>query len=602
MTSIVAATTADAPDILHAPSVNEQGRGVNSRVKAFSGRSLTKSFAKASLGAGAMFAIKASAVGAATSAGSGVALAALTGGLVSTGYGAVRDFRAERSENPQAKSGGIFDIIKSFFSFLWQNKGKYAGKLAVNSGFALLGAGVVEYFNDVAIGEAAAQTLDAELPQSAALEPEAAPERVEEAAISAPEALAMEPVSSPLDTLSSYDPTEFEGRAAEILPYALNGDAWAVKEMAAELLYQNNGAPMDKKLAVELYQMTLNSDVPSVAAQAQADLDYVDTRWGLDTIIESQSETLAEAEAPASHIEEPLGAPEVLTPLQNLAALENLNGQALALQEAALAGDRQAIGDAGIGMLNGWYGFEADPEQGLALIKDAAEKGSEWHQLQMAMLEHGSGAPFGVEANPESAIGVITELAQSSQTHVAAQAQDFLEKLAPGESLEISDTQQHNNKALTLPELGNAAAACDTTPENGGLNVLCQFNEDLLATGNTVSLPWGALGDHVDFSYVSNAQASIDIPLAEEKSLIIPASFTHSAIPVSEPVNCFVNNNDGLVELACRFTEEARAIRSPVLLDIPQSTAQFSLTFDTQSSGTPLADGAFALQQPHSGP
>lgn len=604
MTSIVAATTADMPDMLHAPSVNEQGRSANSRAKALSSRFLTKSFAKVSLGAGAMFAIKASAVGAATSAGSGVALAALTGGLVSTSYGVVRDFRAERNENPQEKGGGFFDIIKSFFSFLWQNKAKYTGKLLANSGFALIGAGVVEYFNDIAIGEAAAQSLDADAQELQAMPPEGelVLEAPEEIPVEVSETLTTEPVSTPLDTLSAYDPSQFEGRAAEVLPYALNGDAWAVKEMAAELLYQNNGAPMDKKLAVELYQMALASDVPSVVAQAQADLNYVDARWGLDTIMGSQPDVMAETEA-LPPIEEALDTPQALTPLQNLAALENFNEQALTLQEAALAGDRQAIGDVGIGMLNGWYGFEVDHEQGLALIQEAADKGSAWHQLQIAMLEHGAGAAFGVEVNSETAISTIKELTQSSEVHVATQAQSFLGAVAPGEGIDVPDTQQQGYAALEIPELGDAAALCDAVPENGGLNVQCKFDEDLLATGDIVSLPWGALGDHVDFSYVSNAQAAIDVPTldvaAKEEALIIPASFTPSAIPASEPVNCFVKNNNGLVELACRFTEEARSIHSPVLINIPQSAAQFSVTFDADSLGTAIPDETLALQLPH---
>ena len=89
-----------------------------------------------------------------------------------------------------------------------------------------------------------------------------------------------------LDRLAALDPNDFEGRAADIIPYALAGQAWAINDTALNLFYADNGSPQDQKLAVQLFLLAKHSGVPEIAEQATRDLEYIDQYWGIENILE----------------------------------------------------------------------------------------------------------------------------------------------------------------------------------------------------------------------------------------------------------------------------------------------------------------------------
>lgn len=588
-------------DIAGTGAFSDQSREATSsrKPKLLKNRPLLKAFTKASVGVAGAFAVKSAAVSLASSAGWGAVAVAGSAGVAVTAYGAVNDYRAYRAQEG-IQGRGFFAFLRGLFSFLGQNKGKYFKKLAINSGLGIIGgAGLVELFDT----EAHAQTLDA----IEAVDPDVVDEALDLMVFDAPapvgvtaegydieivnealDLLEMDPVRSPLDSLGAYSPADFTGRSAEVFSYALRGEPWAVKEMAASLLYENNGSPVDKALAVDLYNLVIDSDAPSqIIDQARADLAFVDQRWGLDTIMGTDAPAALPVDAPAVE-DVPEIVPEITTPLEQLATMTELNDQASALRDAALAGDRQALGDVGIGMLNGWYGFDADLEQGLALMREAADRGSEWHQLQLAILESGGGEHFGVDTDREHAVSVLRSLGESSNARVAGQAQDFmgllgLETAAPAETLAKTVTVE-GTPPLELAE--NEFAVCDIAADGEGARMQCVLDEDKLQTGFDVRMNWPGQEGDIDLHYVGGSGLALpvaDVPI-EADTRVISASYVPEA---PAPVDCVVNKDDSLINMSCDFTRQAQSFDSPVFVGIPQSQGHIGISFDFGSRTPP---------------
>jgi len=580
--------------------------GAQAGAQAFREQPLKTTF-NVAVGAGSVWAVKSSAVALATTFGAGAVAATAGVGAAYTTYSAIKDYRKDNDVK------GIWNNVKSFFGFLNKNKMKYGTKLALSSGLAVVGGNaLVQAFNGAA--EAAERTVDAVpsnllpeeyvIPEPEIHEPTLLEDSVEE--------LRDIEVINPLEKLSALDPSEFTGRAAEILSYAEKAQPWAMKEMASYLLYSGNGAPLDQALAVELYEMARDSNVSSVARQAANDLAFIESKWGIDNIrgvrdvqefaaasvdvpdIEQEvsiipqekSSVPVQENSPAKIIEElpepkaqfvdeeiagriaqalsdlePAAGGDVLEAAQPsaLANLNGLNEQATNLRHAALNGDMQALGDIGIGMLNGWYGFDADPEQGLELLREAAAQGNEWHQTQLAMMEFGGHAKFGIEADRSGAIAKLSELAQGDHGRSAREATAFLNMWAPDAlPSPAMDGQETSVVSNGFKLMNGEDVACQSGLKGDSLHVECLFDERSIKVGQGPSISWPGTNTSVDLFYMGEAYtAAADQPFCETKQ------------------------TGRLVEMSCEFSNDNRFMTDPFPVDIAGGSAKIGVQFDT---------------------
>ncbi|MCB1721911.1 MAG: hypothetical protein KDI11_09170, partial [Alphaproteobacteria bacterium] len=134
-------------------------------------------------------------------------------------------------------------------------------------------------------------------------EPKTATTKTTPAAPAPEEHIATAETPSTLERLAALNPDDFGQRGQYVLRFAEKGHGWALNEMASSLLYEGNGSPQNRKLAVELYRLAQETGNADVIKHATADLKTVERLWGIDNIIgtntANETQTLiADAAAP----------------------------------------------------------------------------------------------------------------------------------------------------------------------------------------------------------------------------------------------------------------------------------------------------------------
>lgn len=156
--------------------------------------------------------------------------------------------------------------------------------------------------------------------------------------------------------------------------------------------------------------------------------------------IETETETEIKAETQAEP--EPME-PEIIIPddayarLEMLAEQDGLSEQAQSIIDAALKGQDWAIRDAGLGLLNGQYGFDQLGEMaghvdadswGAELLRDAAETGDAKAQMDLAYFEY-TGINDAIAVDKEAALEVI-----KAQDDIWYNGESLLHELRLGEA------------------------------------------------------------------------------------------------------------------------------------------------------------------------
>jgi hypothetical protein len=162
------------------------------------------------------------------------------------------------------------------------------------------------------------------------------------------------------------------------------------------------------------------SDTPVVDSDA-VDATLNDTKT--DAGAAATDGTGAESEAEAGQ-EEIIEEPAIVIPddpyekLKMLAETGDLSPQAMAMIEAAEKGQTWAIRDIGLGLINGFYGFDELGEMaahvnvnewGAALLKDAVETGDAKARIDYAYFEY-TGVNEAIAQNQEAALKTVEEL------------------------------------------------------------------------------------------------------------------------------------------------------------------------------------------------
>ncbi|MCB9983477.1 MAG: hypothetical protein H6861_07395 [Rhodospirillales bacterium] len=454
-----------------------------SRARKITDSKLTRTFAKAAMGAGCIMAFKSAAVGLAGSFGASAALGGATAGTFITGYQAIKDYRAQDKQRPQ----GIWNIVKDFFCFLGENKWKYTGKLLKNSGAAALGGtALLEFLEMFAPLANAGEIDDLQTPERLAnnyqqsSEPEITTPPPAEATVTEeilatettepqtavtqaePPETAAAPTLTPLDKLSQLNHDEFSGRAAKTLSYAEKGHDWAVKEMAIHLLRENNGSPLNRELAVELLQIAEHSDNPKIADQASRDLDIIRERWPEAFV----QEEITIAETPAL---EPETAATVIKspPPEAPVSEEQIIAQPLSPLERLAALNPQDFNERG------------------QYVLQFAEKGHGWALNEMAssLLYEGNGSP----QNRKLAVELYKLAQESGNANAIEHATKDLAAIERlwGVNTIMSETQIAEQ---TPPQDTKTALHCIARPSFTSLELQCTMNTDMVIAGDTIKM------------------------------------------------------------------------------------------------------------------
>ena len=245
---------------------------------------LRGTFAKVATGAGLNMAFKSAAVGATSSAGAGIFAAAAAGGAAVTTYSAVRDYRSYLKEREE--KSGFWGVIKGFFSFLFENKKKYAWEMAKNSTFGALGAGLVEFGDEIAQafipGAQAAPLMDVGTDDIGLVGTD---ELTDEAMV-----LPVEPdIAEPSTEISASEMSAFDTYLAELntggwsdqamddLEKAKLGEPWAIQNLAFYSL-NTDDVPFDLEMARTLAEAAAEMG----EVNAPAFLEDMERIWGID--------------------------------------------------------------------------------------------------------------------------------------------------------------------------------------------------------------------------------------------------------------------------------------------------------------------------------
>ncbi|HOO81450.1 MAG TPA: hypothetical protein PK513_02980 [Alphaproteobacteria bacterium] len=534
---------------------------LQNRIHKITDNPLTKTFAKAAMGAGAAYAVKTAAISLASTAGSGAVAAAVLGGAAVTTYKAAKDYRTQNKDRPH----GFWANLKGFFSFLGQNKAKYAKQLAISSGLGIIGAaGLVETFahaanageiDDLIMPENIANhyqppeqgitTPPAEMPATEATEPQTAVTQTE------PQKIAATPALTPLEKLSQINPDNFSGRAAETLSYAKKGHAWAVKEMAIHLLSGNNGSPLNREFAVELLQIAEHSDNPKIANQASRDLDTIKNLW--PEAFAQEEITIAEA-------------PEFEPTTSEVAE----KPKAQALKEHIVTAEAPASPLERLAALNP----ENFGQRGQYVLQ-FAEKGHGWalNELASSLLYEGNGSP----QDRKLAVELYRLAQETSNARIVEHATKDLavvERLwgvdnimgtsAPNEPKTLLAGGKPTPQELPMPKLPantNIPVLCNAASTETGIDIKCVLDPSQIKSSDTftINLPGNA---EMNFYYDGKA-ANLGI--------------TEPGDAIASP-----NRTSNIVNLNLHFSHEA--MQNPeAMYSITAGNNAYGISFSPQS-------------------
>jgi hypothetical protein len=158
------------------------------------------------------------------------------------------------------------------------------------------------------------------------------------------------------------------------------------------------------------------AEAPDVAVDggvSDAALNDTQTDAGTDTDLEAEAEQEDVVEDPAIVIPD-----DPYEKLKMLAENGGLSPQAQAMIEAAEKGQTWAIRDIGLGLINGFYGFDelgemaehvSADEWGAALLKDAVETGDAKARIDYAYFQY-TGVNEAIAQNQEAALKTVAEL------------------------------------------------------------------------------------------------------------------------------------------------------------------------------------------------
>ncbi len=261
------------------------------------------------------------------------------------------------------------------------------------------------------------------------------------------EAAPLHEAVSPQEALSAFHDLPAGERVAsllqgaeidnETLRFALQGDNWAIKDMAHFYANGSAGFPKDLEISAKLAMISAeNGHSASIhflrdLSRVGVDVDAIQERFAGELAQTANADLdtaslVEETKLQARVTEPPFIAPETPTALDNdvdvsvslvetltldeqVNALDGLSPRAEAIKQAALNGDSQSLGDMGLGLMNERYGFPQNEALGVQLVLQAAENGNLNHRVWAAYLEyHGA---EGLEANPDAALEKMREIA-----------------------------------------------------------------------------------------------------------------------------------------------------------------------------------------------
>ena len=190
---------------------------------------------------------------------------------------------------------------------------------------------------------------------------------------------------------------------------------------------------LETEITDETLSISPEETDPELKAEPAADIE-TDTELELELELEVE----AEPEAEPQPVE-----PEIIIPddayarLEMLAEQDGLSEQAQSIIDAALKGQDWAIRDAGLGLLNGQYGFDQLGEMtghvdadswGAELLRDAAETGDAKAQMDLAYFEY-TGINDAIAVDKEAALEVI-----KAQDDIWYNGESLLHELKLGEA------------------------------------------------------------------------------------------------------------------------------------------------------------------------
>lgn len=272
------------------------------------------------------------------------------------------------------------------------------------------------------------------------------------------------------------------------LDLAASGDSQAIKDLGYFIYNGREGFSADPETALSLYEKAAAAG----NRQAPADLAYIKARMPSMSVIDTAPD-MPDTPPPAAQ-QQP--APVLETPAR-AGVLDALEGQALGakaekLLELARAGDMQALGDAGLGLLNGQHGFPKLPEQGVALLREAAQSGNVNARINFAYLQyHGL---YGVGADRNAALATIGQIgkAWSGGESLLADAGKIAAETA-GENAQMDFLKQLG------PPRSAQAAVCDIAKSMSwdgapSYHASCNIEDEVISAGQELVFNMSAPG------------------------------------------------------------------------------------------------------------
>ena len=177
-----------------------------------------------------------------------------------------------------------------------------------------------------------------------------------------------------------------------------------------------------------------------------------------DIDAEQNNDELGDANADAETEDDIIEDPEIIIPedayekLEMLAQQEGLTEQAQEMIDAALKGQTWAVRDIGLGLINGFYGFDQLGEMaghvdadawGAALLKDAVETGDVKARIDYAYFQY-TGVNEAIVQNQAAALETVEELDRVwlhgdsvlEQVHIDQAKEQFIANMPEGTNIE----------------------------------------------------------------------------------------------------------------------------------------------------------------------